>query len=67
MAWNHARQLERELNEARRDTERLDWLQQGHGVNYFSSAPYFDIPGCPYHLGDEDIRLAIDAAMKEDK
>ena len=25
-AWEHTRQLERELNEAKKDSERLDWL-----------------------------------------
>jgi len=33
-----ARQLERELNEARKDTERLDWISTGDGLYHLTRA-----------------------------
>ncbi len=55
--WELARQLERELAEARKDAQRLEWLMNG-GIDRL---PYRDHGAGPeFDLS----RAAIDAAMR---
>jgi len=55
-----ARDLERQLAEAKKDTERLDWLFDGQGIY---GLPYDDHGAGPDY--GEVTRQAIDNAMKE--
>lgn len=61
-------ELERQLEEARKDTERMDWLE--NNASYYSDAhfAYLDVPlGQPGldEGGYDTLREMFDAAMKE--
>lgn len=69
---NRIAELEQQLAEARKDSERLEWLEDVRGTCGYSPKPYgnhsfYAYPECmgdKYDAGDT-LRQAIDNAMKE--
>jgi hypothetical protein len=57
--YKFAAQLEKELAEARKDTERLDWLEQLHPWPAFHDGRWINYRGLEDHA---TLRAAIDAA-----